>query len=192
MSSKQGSGIRSAWGYRRRTAVFSLSSRKQTSVPPNAGQDMLVDWWIGGTTSGVVISPADLVQSQTLDAVSLIQHHVIQPADLTQNQTIESPTVTVKPVIQPDDLVQNQTVGEVTLIQHHKIQPDDLVQNQTIDTVTFGGQPEPEIVTQPISLMIGGGGDGGTSRKGYYDEENYDSEEAEALLLWDYINSVEV
>ena len=61
-----------------------------------------------------VLSVADSVQSQAIDAVALIQSHILTNLRiLLQSQSIDNIALSLSVVLNPDDLTQNQSIDGI-------------------------------------------------------------------------------
>ena len=102
---------------------------------------------VGG---GVSLSPDEVLQSITIDGITLTQEHIAAIQEVAQSQTLDGADLTQAGSVTTAELAQAQTVDTGTLVQAHVIGPNGLDQPQSIDSValTQAGSLSPEEIAQ--------------------------------------------
>jgi len=81
-----------------------------------------------------LVAVAPLNQAQGIDAASLVQHNVVAVAALDQAQSLGSVPLTQNHVLAPVALSQSQVLASASLTQRHVLAPDPSAQAQAVDT----------------------------------------------------------
>ncbi len=93
-----------------------------------------------------LIDPANLVQLQALEEVSVSSEAQISPVDMSQAQVFDAADLIQTNVVAPEDLIQLQVLDAVTVGQENQIQPLDIEQLQALEVVTLA--PEDSVIVE--------------------------------------------
>jgi hypothetical protein len=90
---------------------------------------------IGGVPA--IIEPANISQSQSLEASELSVAYVVSPLGILQQQTLDLPDIDVSYEISPNDSTQSQELGDSAVTVGATLSPDDILQTQSIEALTL-------------------------------------------------------
>ena len=111
--------------------AFTLESGVVTLMPADLVQTEVLD--AVALTQTHLLAAADIAQTEVLDGVALAQTHVLSVGDLAQVEALDGVGLIVEGTVAPIELAQLQLLGAVLLSQVHQVGVGELVQTQALD-----------------------------------------------------------
>jgi hypothetical protein len=89
------------------------------------------------TLIGITLIVSDILQTQVIDDLSLVQHNLLTVSDISQLQTLDYFNLTQHNILAIGNLSQQNVIDVINLVQHNKLLVSDLTQTQTIGSLTL-------------------------------------------------------